>query len=72
MHRVLNNVSGRDRYSVASFFNPDYFYSVECLPTCRPEMGSPRYEACTVGEHIAEMFRQTYGGKPKLAETTAA
>ena len=24
MHRVLNNVSGRDRYSVATFFNPNY------------------------------------------------
>jgi isopenicillin N synthase-like dioxygenase len=60
MHRVLNNMSGRDRYSVPVFLNPDYFYRVECLPTCRPERGEPKYLPCTVGEHIAEMFRRTY------------
>lgn len=59
-HRVLNNVAGRDRYSVATFFNPEYFYRVECLPTCRPAAGKPNYEPCTVGEHIDEMFRLTY------------
>jgi isopenicillin N synthase-like dioxygenase len=59
-HRVLNNVSGRERYSVATFFNPEYFYRVECLPTCRPTDGPPKYAPCTVGEHIDEMFRLTY------------
>jgi isopenicillin N synthase-like dioxygenase len=59
-HRVLNNDGGRDRYSVAAFFNPEYFYRVECLPTCRPSTGAPKYEPCTVGEHIDEMFRLTY------------
>jgi isopenicillin N synthase-like dioxygenase len=59
-HRVMNNVSGRDRYSVASFFNPDHFYRVECLPTCLPSDNVANYASCTVGEHIAEMFRLTY------------
>jgi isopenicillin N synthase-like dioxygenase len=63
MHRVLNNTSGRDRYSVPVFFNPDYFYRVECLPTCRSVTGEPKYAPCTVGEHIAEMFRRTYEKK---------
>lgn len=67
MHRVLNNLSGRDRYSVAVFFNPDYFYRVECVSTCLPESGRPRYEPCTVGEHIAEMFRLTYASGLKTA-----
>jgi isopenicillin N synthase-like dioxygenase len=68
LHRVLNQ-SNRDRYSVATFFNPNYFYNVQCLPTCLPERGEPRYAPCTVGEHITEMFRITYGGsKQKPAE----
>jgi len=72
LHRVLNTAN-RDRYSVATFFNPNYFYRVECLPTCRPEQGEPRYAPCTVGEHITEMFRQTYGGpKQKAAEAVAS
>jgi isopenicillin N synthase-like dioxygenase len=60
MHRVLNNVSGRDRYSVASFFNPDHFYRVECLATCLPAGDTPRYQPVTVGEHIEDMFQRTY------------
>jgi isopenicillin N synthase-like dioxygenase len=64
MHRVLNKQGTRDRYSIASFFNPDFFYKVECLPTCHPADGTlPRYAPCTVGEHIAEMFQITYGKK---------
>lgn len=59
-HRVLNNHSGRDRYSVATFFNPEYHTRVECVPSCRPAEGEPRHAPCTVGEHIDEMFRRTY------------
>lgn len=59
-HRVLNNLGGRDRYSIATFFSPEFFYRVECLPTCRPESGEPKYKPCTVGEHVEEMFRLTY------------
>jgi isopenicillin N synthase-like dioxygenase len=64
LHRVRNE-SGRDRYSIAAFFNPDFFYQVECLPTCRSADAPPIYSTCTVGEHIDEMFRITYGGKPQ-------
>jgi isopenicillin N synthase-like dioxygenase len=70
MHRVLNNVSNRDRYSVAAFFNPNYDYRVECLPTCLTEGTKPLYAPCTVGEHIKEMFERTYGRKP-AAEAVA-
>jgi isopenicillin N synthase-like dioxygenase len=59
-HRVLNNVSGRDRYSVATFCSPGYTCRIECLPTCLPRGTHPRYLACTVGEHMREMARRTY------------
>jgi isopenicillin N synthase-like dioxygenase len=61
MHRVTSNTSGRDRYSVPTFIDPEYAYVVTCVPTCLPADGKPRYEPCTVGEHIAEMNRKTYG-----------
>ena len=61
MHRVLNNHSGRDRFSVPTFFDPNYFYKVSCAPTCLPEDGPPTYPDTTVGDHIAEMYRKTYG-----------
>ncbi len=61
LHRVFNAAPGRDRYSVASFFNVNREHRVECLPTCRPETGAPNYPPCTVGEHTKEMFERTYG-----------
>mgnify|MGYP003648594698 CR=1 FL=1 len=61
MPRVRNNHSGRDRYSVPTFFDPDYFYTVRCAPTCMPENGKPDFREMTVGAHIAEMYRKTYG-----------
>jgi len=59
-HRVLNNRSGRDRYSVASFFNPPYSHTVECLPGCAPESGEIP-PPITFAEHIQNMFQLTYG-----------
>lgn len=60
MHRVLNGNSVRDRYSFALFFNPDHFTRVECLPSCRPDQGEPKYEPCTSGAYVAERLRQSY------------
>lgn len=59
-HRVLNNRSGRDRYSVASFFNPPYSHTVECVPSCIPADGSVP-SPITFAEHIQHMFQLTYG-----------
>lgn len=61
LHRVINNSSERSRYSVPIFFDPDYFYRVKCVPTLWPEAGEPDFPETTVGEHIAYMFRKTYG-----------
>ncbi len=55
MHRVTRNTSGRDRYSMPAFFDPGYDEVVECVPTCLPERGEPRFPARTVVEHMREM-----------------
>ncbi len=60
-HRVLNNSSGRDRYSCPTFFDPNYHYQVKCVPTCMPKSGSPLFAETTVGQHIANMYAKTYG-----------
>lgn len=54
MHRVMNDRSGGDRYSMALFYNPHYHTRVECLPTCMPQSGVPNYPPCTAGDHINE------------------
>jgi isopenicillin N synthase-like dioxygenase len=59
-HRVLNRTP-RDRYSAAFFFDPAYYTRVECLPTCADATRPPRYPPITSGDHLAAMYRKTYG-----------
>jgi isopenicillin N synthase-like dioxygenase len=58
LHRVLNRAPDRDRYSVATFFNPHAFYVVDCAPTCRPPSGAPG--PITFADHIQAMVEKTY------------
>ena len=57
-HRVLNKAPDRDRYSVATFFNPHAFYVVDCVPSCRPAAGGP--SPITFADHIQAMVEKTY------------
>ncbi len=59
VHRVLNTAQGRDRYSVATFFNPNAQYVVACAPTFRPDHGPPP-APITFADHIHDMVRRTY------------
>ena len=58
LHRVLNKAPGRDRYSVATFFNPHAAYLVDCVPTCLPPSGKPA--PITFADHIQAMVEKTY------------
>lgn len=60
-HRVLNNRSGRSRYSAALFFDPDFHARIECLPHCRSEDNPPKYAPCTAGEHKHELYCRSRG-----------
>jgi len=58
LHRVLNNISGTDRYSVATFFNPPFDYVFARAPTClQPGEAAP--PPLSFGEHIQDMMRRT-------------
>ena len=58
-HRVMNR-SGRDRYSVAFFFDANYHAKIECLSTCQSPENPPKYPPMTAGEHIMQMYRLSY------------
>jgi isopenicillin N synthase-like dioxygenase len=51
MHRVMNNVTREDRYSIVYFFGPSYYTQVACLPTCTSADNPPKYEPVGYGEH---------------------
>lgn len=64
MHRVKNNVSGGDRYSVPFFYSPRPDSIIECIPTCVTAENPARYAPCTTRDHLNEMFRRSYGFAP--------
>jgi isopenicillin N synthase-like dioxygenase len=59
MHRVINR-SGRERYSVAFFFDGRGDYVSEVIPTCIAPGETPKYPPLSVNEHLAEMVRLTH------------
>lgn len=60
MHRVLNTSPNRDRYSIATFFDPNFHYQIVPLKS-EADLDSPAAPPVTVGEHIAAMYAKTYG-----------
>lgn len=61
VHRVINNVSGRDRYSIPYFFNIDSDARVSALPGCHGPTHPRRYSDITAGEHHLEKMRAARG-----------
>ena len=60
MHRVFNARQDAARYSIPTFFDLDYYYEVEVVPSLRkPDTTYPA--PITVGGHIAAMFDKTFG-----------
>jgi len=67
-HRVRNTQSGgAPRYSIPFFYEPDYFARIEAVPGTVPHGEAPRFEACTAGEHLRQMYQRTYGLKQEAA-----
>ncbi len=68
MHRVKNNKSGADRYSLPYFYGPRPDSIIEAMPTCVSADNPPRFATCTASEHVYEMFRRSYGYAPSEGE----
>lgn len=64
-HRVVNR-SGRERFSIATFYDPDFSAVVDPR-----EFGTPaaecKYEPVRTGDHILRRFEQSFGYRKKLA-----
>jgi isopenicillin N synthase-like dioxygenase len=54
-HRVINR-SGRERYSIALFYDPHFDTPIEVLDTCCREGEAPLYAPTTCGAYILERF----------------
>ena len=58
MHRVLG-VPGRERHSIACFFDLDHDALIECLPTCTSPERPARHEPVTAGEHLERRYLES-------------
>ena len=59
MHRVINS-SGKDRYSLPFFFDPDFNADLTCLETCQGPDRPARYPPTTGGQHLLDMINATF------------
>lgn len=59
LHRVMNNHSGRDRYSIVLFYNHRYETVVECLPTCVKPGETPKYPAFVSGDQRRDKYLES-------------
>ncbi|KAL4566257.1 hypothetical protein LXL04_030370 [Taraxacum kok-saghyz] len=58
LHRVMP--TGKDRYSIAFFFDPNQDCIVECLKSCCSESNPPRFPPIRSGDYLRERINAAY------------
>jgi isopenicillin N synthase-like dioxygenase len=59
LHRVIN-ASGRERFSLPFFFDPDYEAELVCLETCLAPGESPKFPPTTAGQHLLDKINASF------------
>jgi isopenicillin N synthase-like dioxygenase len=58
-HRVINT-SGRERYSMPFFFDPNFETVIECLPGCLAPNEPPRFPPVQAGPYLMSRYDATF------------
>ena len=70
-HRVVNK-SGRERYSIAYFFDPHIDTVIEAMPSCIPPGTPARYPRTTCGDHILGRFKDAFAYRKETARNVTS
>jgi isopenicillin N synthase-like dioxygenase len=70
-HRVVNT-SGRARYSLAVFYDPDFDAEVSAIASCVAPGEPPRYPPTTCGAHVLSRFKAAFAYRNENAAPTEA
>jgi isopenicillin N synthase-like dioxygenase len=54
------NTSGKDRYSLPFFFDPDFNADLTCLSTCQGPDRPAKYPPTSGGQHLLDMINATF------------
>jgi isopenicillin N synthase-like dioxygenase len=69
VHRVIN--SGRERFSLPFFFEPNFDARVEALPQFLKAGQPPLFPPTTAGQHLLDKYHSTHAGYGQAAGTEA-
>lgn len=63
LHRVEPQTSGKERFSIAMFVDPDSNTRVEVLPSCITPQLPARFSPITAGEHVQARLAASHKGR---------
>jgi isopenicillin N synthase-like dioxygenase len=69
-HRVVNS-TGRERYSMPVFFDPDFDTVIDCRE-CRPSLSEQHYPTTTAGAHILGRFNAAFAYRDAQVSASSA